>query len=172
MVSEQDLRSNIECSKMSEAKFPKISFSYTSSNHDSENWLRCPLVFDFAQLNGRFYIEEFIDWLVEIERFFESGCIAEKKQVKFVESKLKGKAWTWWEQLQRMRTWLGKAPIQNWIKMKKYLKRKFLPPDYRDLMFQEFFNCKQLGNSVAVYTKEFYRLQSYIDLNESEAYNI
>ena len=39
-------------------------------------------------------------------------------------------------------------------------------------MFHEFLNCKQLGNSVAVYTKEFYRLQSYIDLNESEAYNI
>ena len=123
-------------------------------------------------ISRSFYIEEFLDWLVEIERFFESGCIAEKKQVKFVESKLNGKAWTWWEQLQRMRTWLGKAPIQNWIKMKKYLKRKFLPPDYRDLMFQEFLNCKQLGNSVAVYTKEFYRLQSYIDLNESEAYNI
>ena len=88
-----------------------------------------------------------------------------------VESKLKGKGWTWWEQLQRMRTRLGKAPIQNWIKRKKYLKRKFLPPDYRDLMFQEFLNCKQLGNSVAV-TKECYRLQSYIDLNESEAYKM
>ena len=153
MVSEQDLRSNIECSKMSEGKFhsiPKILFSYTSRNHDSENRLRWPLVFDFAQLDGRFYIEEFLGWLVEMERFFESACIAEKKQVKFVESKLKGEAWTWWEQLQRMRTRLGKAPIQNWIKMKKYLKRKFLPPDYRDLMFQEFLSCKHLGNSVAV----------------------
>ena len=36
---------------MSEGKFnsiPKILFSYTSSNHDRENRLRCPLVFDFA----------------------------------------------------------------------------------------------------------------------------
>ena len=96
MVSEQDLRSSIECSTMSEGKFhsiPKILFSYTSRNHDSENRFRCPLVFVFAQLDGRFYIEEFLDWLVETERFIESGCIAEKKQVTFVESKLKGKAW-------------------------------------------------------------------------------
>ena len=40
------------------------------------------------------------------------------------------------------------------------------------MIFQEFLSCKQLGNSVAVYTKKFYSLQSYIDLNESEAYSI
>ena len=150
---------------------PKIIYSCTPRNHDSDNRYRCPLVFDFAQLDGNFYIE-FLDWLVVIERFFESGCIAEKKHVKFVESKLKGKAWAWWEQLQRMRTRLGKVPIQNGIKMKKYMKRKFLPPDYQELMFKKFLSCKQLCNSVAVYTKEFYHLQSYIDLNESEAYSI
>ena len=51
---------------------------------------------------------------------------------------------------------IRKISFDTWIKM-KYLKRKFLPPDYRDLMFQEFLNRKELGNSVAGYTKEFYR---------------
>ena len=75
MVLERDLRSNIECSKMSKGKFhsiPQILFSYTSMNHDSDNRLRCPLVFDFVQLDGHFYIEEFLDWLVEIERFLHA----------------------------------------------------------------------------------------------------
>ena len=122
MVSEQDLRSTTKCSKMSEGKLysiPKILYSYISRNHYSDNRYRCPLVCDFGQLDGQFYIEEFLDWLVAIERFFKSECIAEKKHVKFVESKLKGKAWDWWEQLQRMRTRLGKVLIQNWIKLKK-----------------------------------------------------
>ena len=175
MVSEQDLRSKISCSKMSQGKVlsnPQHLFSCTSRNHGSDDRLKCPLVVEFSEFSGQLHIEEFLDWLIEVERFFEDRNIAKKKQFKFVESKLKGEAWAWWEQLQRMRTRLGKVPIEDWIKMKKYLKRRFLPPDYRDLMFQEFQNCKQLGNSIAVYTEEFYRLQSYIDLNESEAYSI
>ena len=58
-----------------------------------------------------------------------------------------------------MRTRLGKDHIQNWEKMKKYLKRQFLPPDYKDLLYQEYLNFKQLGDSIANYTKKFYRLQ-------------
>ena len=50
--------------------------------------------------------------------------------VKFVVCKLKGSAWAWWEQQQRMLTRLVKDPIQDWEKMTKYLNRKFLPPDY------------------------------------------
>ena len=71
-----------------------------------------------------------------------------------------------------MRTRLGKDSIRDWEKMKKYLKRQFLPPDYQDLVYQEDQNCKQLGDSTAVYTKKFYRLQSYLDFNESEEYSI
>ena len=71
-----------------------------------------------------------------------------------------------------MRTRLGKDPIQDWEKMKKYLKRQFLPPDYQDLVYKEYQNCKQFGDSIAVYTKKFYRLQSYLDFNVLEEYSI
>ena len=117
---------------------PQDLFSCTSMNHGSDDRLKCPLVVEFSEFSGQLHIEEFLDWLIEVERFFEDRNIAKKQQFKFVESKLKGEAWAWWEQLQRMRTRLGKVPIEDWIKMKKYLKRRFLPPDYRDLMFQEF----------------------------------
>ena len=60
-----------------------------------------------------------------------------------------------------MRTRLGKDCIQNWKKRKKYLKRKFLVSDYQDLMYQEYQNCKQLGNSIVVCAKGLYHFQSY-----------
>ena len=47
-----------------------------------------------------------------------------------------------------------------------------MPPDYHELLYQKYQNCKQLGNSVSEFTNEFYRLQSYLDLIEPEAYNI
>ena len=41
--------------------------------------------------------------------------------------------------------------------MKKYLKK--------------YKNFEQLGNSVSEFINEFYRLRSYLDLNEPKAYN-
>ena len=71
-----------------------------------------------------------------------------------------------------MRTRLRKDPIESWEKMKKYLKRQFLPPDYKELLYEKYENFKQLGNFVSEFTNKFYHLRSYLDLNEPEAYNI
>ena len=71
-----------------------------------------------------------------------------------------------------MRTRSGKEPVRKWEKMKKLLKARFLPPDYAQILYQQYQNCKQLNQSVSAYTEEFYRLQTRLDLNESEAYSI
>ena len=175
MVSEQDLRSNISYLRMSKGKVlsvPQVLFSYTSVNHSNDDGLKCHMINDFPEFSGQLHIKEFLDWLIEVESFFEDQNLSKRKQVKFVSCKLKGSAWAWWEQIQRMRIRLRKDPIQDWEKMKKYLKRQFLPPDYQELVYQEYQNCKQLGDSIVVYTKKFYRLQSYLDFNESEEYSI
>ena len=98
--------------------------------------------------------------------------ISDKKKVNFVAHKLKKSAWDCWEQLHRMLTRLRKDPIESWEKMKKYLKQQFLPSDYQEIVYQKYENCRQVGNSVSDYTKEFSRLRSYLDSNESEAYSI
>ena len=49
---------------------------------------------------------------------------------------------------------------------------QFLLPDYQDLLYQLYQNCNQLRDSIAVYINKFYRLQSYLDFNESEKYSI
>ena len=171
MVSEQDLRSSFKFSKMSKGKYHSLPLS-TSGICYSHDMHEALLKNDFPEFSGHFNVEEFFQWLFEVERFFEYRDISDKKKVKFVAHKLKKSAWDWWEQLKRMRTQLGKDPIQNWEKMKKYLKRQFLPPDYKDLVYHEYLNCKQLGNSISAYTKKFYRLQSYLDFNVLEEYSI
>ena len=134
MVSEQDLRSSFKFSKMSKGKYHSLPLSISGIyySHDMHEAL---LKNDFPEFSGHLNIEEFFQWLFEVERFFEYRDISDKKKVKFVAHKLKKNSWDWWEQLQRMRTRLGKDPIQNWEKMKKYLKRQFLPPDYKNLVY-------------------------------------
>ena len=133
MVSEQDLCPSIHCLQMSKGKFysiPKTLYYATSRNHGSHEGNQIPMIHDFPQFDGQVNIEDFLYWLVEVERYFEYENITVKKQVKFVAGKLKRSAWAWWELLQRMRTRLRKDPIQNWEMMKKYLKRQFLSHDY------------------------------------------
>ena len=122
MVSDQDSRSSFKFSKMSKGKYHSLPLS-TSGIYYSNDMHEALLKNDFPEFSGDLNIEEFFQWLFEVERFFEYRDISDKKKVKFVAHKLKKSAWEWWEQLQRMRTRLGKDPIQNWEKMKKYLKR-------------------------------------------------
>ena len=56
--------------------------------------------------------------------------------------------------------------------MKKLLKTQFLPPDYEQILYQQYKNYKQLSRSISAYTEEFYCLQTRLDLNESKAYSI
>ena len=156
---------------MSKGKCHSLPLS-TSGIYYSYDMHEALLKNDFPEFSGHLNIEEFFQWLFEVERFFEYRDISDKKKVKFVAHKLKKSAWDWWEKLQRMRIRLRKDPIESWEKMKKYLKRQFLPPDYQELLYQKYESSKQLGKSVSEFTNEFYRLGSYLDLNEPEAYNI
>ncbi|BFG17495.1 hypothetical protein CerSpe_037690 [Prunus speciosa] len=67
---------------------------------------------DLLVFNGHIHIEDFLDWLNEVERFFEYMEIPEEKKVKLVAYKLEGGASTWWEQVQISRMRQRKAPVR------------------------------------------------------------
>ena len=142
------------------------------ANYDSDDRPDYRMKIDLPQFNGQLKIEEFLDWLAEVERLFDYTKIAEEKQAKLVAYKLKGSASAWWEQVQATRTRSGKEPVRRWDKMKKLIKTRFLPPDYEQILYQQYQNCKQLSRFISAYIEEFYRLQTRLDLNESEAYSI
>ena len=95
MVSELDYSSSIKCVIVSKGKvysIPQGSFSSSSRNYEDDDRYECPCFIDLVEFDGRLNIKEFLDWLVEVGRFFEYRNITEGKQVKFVASKLKGSA--------------------------------------------------------------------------------
>ena len=92
MVSEQDLHSNIHYSRILQGKvlsIPQVLFSYTSGNHSNDDGLKCHMVNDFPEFFGQLHIKGFLDWLIEVESFFEDRNIPKRKHVKFVSRKLR-----------------------------------------------------------------------------------
>eukprot|EP00253_Pinus_taeda_P001950 PITA_01950 len=108
--------------------------------------------------DGSLSADVLLDWLSEVNKFFEFEETSEDKQVKFATTKLKGHASLWWHNIQAERKRLHKQPIKKWARMEAKLKEKFLPKDYQIMLYRQVQNLKQRGMTVREFTEEFYKL--------------
>eukprot|EP00253_Pinus_taeda_P012624 PITA_12624 len=116
--------------------------------------------------DGSLSAEVLLDWLSEVNKFFEFEETNEDKQVRFAATKLKGHASLWWDSVQAERRRLGKQPIKKWARMEAKLKEKFLPKEYHIMLYRQVQNLKQRGMTVREFTEEFYKLNlraGYVD---------
>jgi hypothetical protein len=123
---------------------------------------------EIPTFNGNVDIEGCLDWLYEVETFFEVMDIPEDRRVSLVAYKLKGGAGAWWHRLQEDRRLRGEPRVRSWRQMKNLLKGRFLPADYDQILFIQFQNCAQGNRTVSEYTEEFLRLQVRCHLGETE----
>ncbi|KAL1316101.1 hypothetical protein AAHE18_15G042500 [Arachis hypogaea] len=113
---------------------------------------------DIPEFEGRLQPDDFIYWLCIVERVFELKDISDDKRVKLVAIKLKKHASIWWKNLRR----------QTWDKMRRELRKKFLPEYYRQEVFIKYHNLKQKSLTVEEYTMEFEELLMKCDIQETE----
>ncbi|PKI78459.1 hypothetical protein CRG98_001099 [Punica granatum] len=127
---------------------------------------------DIPVFNGCLNIEEFLDWLSEVDRFIKYAEVPEENRVKLVAYRLKGGAFAWWDRVQENRGRVGKQPIQTWERMRRMLRARFLPPDYEQYLFMKYQRCVQGSRSVHDYMVEFLRLAERNALNELESQQV
>ena len=123
---------------------------------------------EIPTFNGNVDIEGCLDWLYEVETFFEVMEVPEDRRVPLVAYKLKGGAGAWWHRVQEERRLRGEPRVRTWRQMKGLLKGRFLPADYDQILFIQFQNCAQGNRTVSDYTEEFLRLQVRCNLAETE----
>ena len=66
-----------------------------------------PIV-EFTPYDGKLDINVVLDWISDIEKFFDYENTPDNRKVKIVVTKLKGHASLWWEHLQIDRQRQGK----------------------------------------------------------------
>lgn len=82
--------------------------------------------------------------------------------------RFRNRAAAWWTQLKASRTRAGKTRITSWDKLKKHLRKTFLPFNYDHIMFQRLQNLRQGTRTVEEYSTEFFLLLTRIDIRDSE----
>ena len=113
-------------------------------------------------------MEEFLDWQITVDRFFDIMDIADSKQVKMVAIKLKSIAAVWWDKLVIQRQRQRKGPVRSWRRMKQLMLERFLPEDCEQILHKMYLDCVQGKKSVNEYTTEFICLAERNELAESE----
>jgi hypothetical protein len=93
--------------------------------------------------DGSLRVDVLIDWIGELERYFEYENVQDPNRVRFVVTKLKGHATLWWDMLQKDRVNNQLEKIKTWKKMVTKIKDKFLLVDYQQNLFRQVQNLRQ-----------------------------
>ena len=122
------------------------------------------LTVDIPQFNVNLHIEDFLDWISEVEKFFGAMEVSESKMVKLVAYKLKSCGAVWWDQLQRTRH-KGKdeaTPYYGYT----------LAPRLWIVFVTIVLELPQGFKSIFDYTAEFSKLSNCNNLNETEGQRV
>ena len=99
-------------------------------------------VVEVVPYDGKLDTNAVMDWISDMEKFFEYENTPNNRKVKIAVTKLKGHASLWWEHLQTDRQRRGKEKIRTWPKMVNKVKNKFLLADYQVSLLRKMQNMK------------------------------
>ncbi|GAA0164217.1 hypothetical protein LIER_19907 [Lithospermum erythrorhizon] len=96
------------------------------------------------------------------------NVVPDDMRISLVATNFRSRASAWWQQLKHQRSRAGKDRIQSWDKLKKHMRRAFLPYNYARTMYTRFQNLRQRTRSVDDYAADFFTLMARTELIETE----
>ena len=120
---------------------------------------------------GSLTVEHLIDWISELENYFEYDEIEENKKVRLEVTWLKGHASLWWDSVQAERRRNNKPLIKSWNRMVAKMRAKVLAKYYQLTLYRKMQNLRQRLLTVQEYNEEFYKINLRASYVEESAEN-
>ncbi|GJY77858.1 hypothetical protein Tco_0483659 [Tanacetum coccineum] len=130
---------------------PWVMTGWNINSHGYGEWQSYRVKAKIPNFVRNLDIEAVLDWLYEVDMFFDIMKVPKEEQQNVVSYKLHGGAGVWWQHEQDNRRAQGRRPVDTWMRMKQIIKGK---------------------RTVAHYTSEFLRLQSGFNLRETEEQSV
>lgn len=112
--------------------------------------------------------EDYLEWEASLERYFEYKDTSEEQQYKIAKMKITKLAAIWFEGVQRQRRRENRGRIDTWAKLKKHLRRKYMPPTYKQNLFVQWSTLRQGTRTVSEYIQEWEKVSVLCEVNEPE----
>ena len=97
---------------------------------------------ELSTYEGSLVAEHLIDWINELDKYFEYEDIEEYNKVRFVVTKMKGHASLWWDSVQAERRRKSKPLIKSWDRMVAKMRAKLFPKDYQLTLYRHMQNLR------------------------------
>lgn len=124
---------------------------------------------EIPEFHGGVKGDVLLDWIVSVEEVLEFKCVPIDRRVPLVAMRFRGHAASWWNQVKTIRARTGKYPIRTWEKLKKQLRKTFLPHNYERTIYTHLQNIKQGSRSVEEYAEEFPLLLTRTEVFDTES---
>ncbi|RYR29926.1 hypothetical protein Ahy_B01g054595 [Arachis hypogaea] len=153
-------------------------FAYYDSDDEGSLYAKKGSQLQIPAFKGRNDPEAYFRWERKVESIFANCILSEEKKVQLVQANFTDAARIWWTELGRSRRRYRKSLIYSWEKMKKIMRRQFVPSSYHmrnrvvpSSYHNEFFGgfCKlqQGSQSVMEYHTEFLYLIGKANIKSS-----
>ncbi|RYQ96115.1 hypothetical protein Ahy_B08g091656 [Arachis hypogaea] len=100
---------------------------YYDSDDEGISYAKKSSQFQIPAFKGRDDPEAYFKWERKVESIFANCILSEEKKVQLVQANFSNAARIWWTELGRSRRRYEKRPISSWEKMKKIMRRQFVP---------------------------------------------
>lgn len=106
--------------------------------HDPEEKALKSIKVEAPSFDGQLNPKVFLDWLSDLDHYFEWYELSEARRVRFAKMKLVGKAKHWWINMERQIQRAGEEPITHWDEMKERLREKYVPLSYQERLLDQW----------------------------------
>ena len=122
---------------------------------------------ELPEFTGSLKPDELLDWISSVEELLTFKQVPDVMRVPLVATRFKGRASAWWQQVKEQRARAGKERLNSWEKLKRMLRKSFLPYNYTRTVYNQLQNLRQGSKTVDDYASEFFTLLSRNTLLET-----
>ncbi|XP_050875736.1 uncharacterized protein LOC127079398 [Lathyrus oleraceus] len=112
--------------------------------------------------------EAYLEWETKLEQIFNCHNYSNLEKVQVASIEFKEYALVWWDQLTKDRRRYAERPIDTWEKMKRIMRRRFVPSYYHRELHNKLQRLTQGSKSVEEYFKEMEVLKIRANVEEDD----
>ncbi|MQL96690.1 hypothetical protein Taro_029370 [Colocasia esculenta] len=105
--------------------------------------------------DGSLEPQNYLDWEAWMNCYFEWMGMSDPLRTFFAKTMLRGRALTFWTNLEDRLAQRYEEPINTWNEMKSRLREKYVPTMYRYRLIDRWQNVSQGSRTVSAYIDEF-----------------